>query len=287
MPASSTPPITSCPDLPDVDIRRVEALPDHLAGAVPVNGFVEATADRLLVRMPGIGRFLAEEGRRLLIAGEAGASDADLDYFAVRTPLAGLIHQRGELPLHAACLLPPGGKAAVAISGASGAGKSTLAAMLLGRGWRFVADEVVRVTLDGRGRPLAWPGTPIVALWPDAARMLGITPTELPMARPQHGRVLHQAMPMSGPVALGHVVLLDLHRAGDTDVLSGVDRLETLAAEVFRPRQVRAMGRQAAHMAMMTRLAAQLQVWRVGVAHRPSPDELCDRLAARVAEAGR
>lgn len=279
------------PELPDVDIRRVAALPDHLAGAVPVNGFVEATPDRLLVRMPGIGRFLAEEGRRLLIAGEAGVSDAELDYFAARTPLAGLIHQRGELPLHAACLLPPGSETAVAISGASGAGKSTLAAMLLGRGWRFVADEVVRVTLDAEGRPLAWPGTPVVALWPDAARMLGITPAALPMAlpmaRPQHGRVLYQVMPMSGPVALGHVVLLDLHRAGDTDRLSGVDRLETLATEVFRPRQVRAMGRQAAHMAMMTRLAAQLQVWRLGVAHRPSPNELCDRLAARITEAGR
>ncbi|MGV0759860.1 Hpr(Ser) kinase/phosphatase [Tistrella mobilis] len=280
-------PMITIPELPDVDIRRVAALPDHLAGAVPVNGFVEATPDRLLVRMPGIGRFLAEEGRRLLIAGEAGVSDAELDYFAVRTPLAGLIHQRGELPLHAACLMPPGGEAAVAISGVSGAGKSTLAAMLLGRGWRFVADEVVRVTLDGEGRPLAWPGTPTVALWPDAARMLGITLTDLPMARPQHGRVLHRAIPMPGPVALGHVVLLDLHRAGDTDRLSGVDRLETLAAEVFRPRQVRAMGRQAAHMAMMTRLAAQLQVWRLGVAHRPSPDELYRRLAERVAEAGR
>lgn len=286
MPASSTSLITSCPDLPDVDIHRVAALPDHLAGAVPVNGFVEATSDRLLIRMPGIGRFLAEEGRRLLIAGEAGVSDADLNYFAVRTPLAGLIHQRGELPLHAACLLPPGGKAAVAISGASGAGKSTLAAMLLGRGWRFVADEVVRVTLDAEGRPLAWPGTPVVALWPDAARMLGIIPAALPMARPQHGRVLHRVIQMPGPVALGHVVLLDLHRAGETVMLSGVDRLEALAAEVFRPGQVRAMGRQATHMAMMTRLAAQLRVWRLGVAHRPSPDELCDRLAERVAETG-
>lgn len=287
MPASSTSLITSCPDLPDVDIHRVAALPDHLAGAVPVNGFVEATSDRLLVRMPGIGRFLAEEGRRLLIAGEAGVSDADLNYFAVRTPLAGLIHQRGELPLHAACLLPPGGKAAVAISGASGAGKSTLAAMLLGRGWRFVADEAVRVTLDAEGRPLAWPGTPVVALWPDAARMLGIIPAALPMARPQHGRVLHRVIQMPGPVALGHVVLLDLHRAGETVMLSGVDRLEALAAEVFRPGQVRAMGRQATHMAMMTRLAAQLRVWRLGISHRPSPDELYERLAERVAEAGR
>lgn len=287
MPASSTSLITSCPDLPDVDIHRVAALPDHLAGAVPVNGFVEATPDRLLVRMPGIGRFLAEEGRRLLIAGEAGVSDADLNYFAVRTPLAGLIHQRGELPLHAACLLPPGGKAAVAISGASGAGKLTLAAILLGRGWRFVADEVVRVALDAEGRPLAWPGTPVVALWPDAARMLGITPAALPMARPQHGRVLHRVIQMPGPVALGHVVLLDLHRAGETVMLSGVDRLEALAAEVFRPGQVRAMGRQATHMAMMTRFAAQLRVWRLGISHRPSSDELCDRLAARIAEAGR
>jgi hypothetical protein len=287
MPASSTSLITSCPDLPDVDIHRVAALPDHLAGAVPVNGFVEATSDRLLIRMPGIGRFLAEEGRRLLIAGEAGVSDADLNYFAVRTPLAGLIHQRGELPLHAACLLPPGGKAAVAISGASGAGKSTLAAMLLGRGWRFVADEVVRVTLDAEGRPLAWPGTPVVALWPDAARMLGIIPAALPMARPQHGRVLHRVIQMPGPVALGHVVLLDLHRGGETVMLSGVDRLEALAAEVFRPGQVRAMGRQATHMAMMTRLAAQLRVCRLGISHRPSPDELYERLAERVAEAGR
>ncbi|WP_372022709.1 Hpr(Ser) kinase/phosphatase (plasmid) [Tistrella mobilis] len=280
-------PMITIPELPDVDIRRVAALPEHLAGAVPVNGFVEATPDRLLVRMPGIGRFLAEEGRRLLIAGEAGVSDADLDYFAVRTPLAGLIHQRGELPLHAACLLPPGGRSAVAISGASGVGKSTLAAALLDRGWRFVADEVVRVTRDGDGLPLAWPGTPTVALWPDAARMLGLGTADLPPARAQHGRVLRRTTPMPGPVALGHVVLLDPHRAEDTGALTGVDRLETLAAEVFRPRQVRAMGRQAAHMAMMTRLAAQLRVWRMGAAHRPSPGELYDRLAERVAEAGR
>ena len=136
-------PMITIPELPDVDIRRVAALPEHLAGAVPVNGFVEATPDRLLVRMPGIGRFLAEEGRRLLIAGEAEVSDADLDYFAVRTPLAGLIHQRGELPLHAACLLPPGGKAAVAISSARnvlpeplGPVKCSVQSSHVARGWR-------------------------------------------------------------------------------------------------------------------------------------------------------
>ncbi|MGV0759858.1 Hpr(Ser) kinase/phosphatase [Tistrella mobilis] len=275
------------PDIPDLDIRRVDELPAHLDGATAVNAFVEAMPDRLLIRMPGIGRFLAEEGRRLLMAGAPGVSDDELAYFAIRTPLTAVIQQRGEVALHAACLVPPDGGPALAITGLSGAGKSLMAGHLLRRGWHFVADEVVRLTVDGDGRPMVWPGTPVLALWPDTARMLDLNPAELPPTRPGHSRVLWRTKSVPTPVVLGHVVLLDRGEEKDVVAAMAIDRIRVLATESFRLRQLRAMGRQAAHMALISRVAARLRVLSLGAAKEPPPDQLCARVIAWMSEAGK
>lgn len=53
---------------------------------------------------------------------------------------------RRHLLLHAACVERDG--KALLLTGESGSGKSTLSAMLAGRGWRFMGDELALLNLD-------------------------------------------------------------------------------------------------------------------------------------------
>ena len=65
----------------------------------------------------------------------------------------------GNEGLHAAGVVTERG--AVAIAGAAGAGKTSLVIELLRRGARFLADDVVVLTIDG-GRVLAHPAPPVL-----------------------------------------------------------------------------------------------------------------------------
>ena len=66
-------------------------------------------------------------GATIDVATVPGADAGAVELFLNGSARAALIHQRGELPLHAATLLPPAGGGAVAISGTSGIGKSKFA----------------------------------------------------------------------------------------------------------------------------------------------------------------
>ncbi|MFX9020101.1 hypothetical protein ABTN35_21005, partial [Acinetobacter baumannii] len=62
-----------------------------------------------------------------------------------------ILHRRGQLPLHAACVARDG--RALALAGPSGRGKSTLAAALAASGWTALTDDVCRVQFRDEG---AW-----------------------------------------------------------------------------------------------------------------------------------
>ncbi len=121
--------------IPDAIVRSVAELPDHLPGAERAGMYAQATPGQLLQMVPGMARYLARDGMTIDVAAEQCADEGAVDVFLNGAVRAALIHQRGELPLHAATLVPPGGNGAVAICGPSGIGKSTLAAALSRRGW--------------------------------------------------------------------------------------------------------------------------------------------------------
>lgn len=126
----------------------------------------------------GVGRFLMEGGRRVVIEPAAGAAESDLRLFLLGTILGVLCHQRGLLPIHASAVNIDG--RAVVFAGDSGAGKSTIAAALGQRGHPLVADDIVAINRQS----MALPAFPQRKLAIDVLEVLALEYTELLPNRP-------------------------------------------------------------------------------------------------------
>src|SRR5205085_12132928 len=122
-----------------------------------VGPYSSARPGMLLRVVPGVGRFLARDGASIEYCTEPGADIDAVEAILQGGVLGALIHQRGELPLHATTLISPDRARTIALAGHSGAGKSTTAYELIRRGWMMVSDDLTRVTIE-RGVPIAWPG---------------------------------------------------------------------------------------------------------------------------------
>jgi hypothetical protein len=242
-------------------VRPAPALPDVLDGAVRVGPFSTARPGAVLRVVPGLGRFLATGGDTIEYVIEPGGDTAAAEPLLQGPLTAALIHQRGELPLHAAVLAPPGGGRAIALAGDSGAGKSTLAYALVRRGWTMLAEDLARLR-PVEGALVACPGRVGVRLCPDACRRFGIDPDALPALPGEDAKRLVPTPPPPGPTPLAAVLLLD-RGGGD-----GVERLAAGAAaaavydQTHRVAYVAPLGMAAVHWSLISRLVARCTVAR-------------------------
>jgi hypothetical protein len=172
----------------------------------------------------------AEEGQEALIA-----------QYLQGTARAVLVHQRGGLPLHAACLVPPGGSDAIALAGVSGAGKSTLAAELLRRGWTLLGDDVTPLYRVG-DEVLAWPSKPGVKLWNDACDALSIAADDLSKVPGERDKYVFPAPTRAEPARLASVLLLAWGGPNGFNPMGGSALLAALTEATFKPHYVTAMG---------------------------------------------
>jgi hypothetical protein len=153
----------------DVQIE-LGAVPNTLPEGRKLANWLEVQDSKCLLRFEGIGRFLVEAGRRIVVEKAPSASYDDLRGFLLGSGLGALAHQRGLVPLHVSAVAAPFG--AIAFTGESGAGKSTLAAMLNQElGWPLICDDVAVLRCEADGFHLD-SGVNTVKLWRDALRAL-------------------------------------------------------------------------------------------------------------------
>lgn len=162
----------------DVTIQKDKLRWPASASVSPEGSFHFAGKEAYLF-WDNVGTFLVRNGNEI-IADPLPEADEQL----VRLPLLGavlsvLLHQRGELVLHASAVAVDG--EAVVFMGAKGQGKSTTAAALYAQGHCLIADDTVAISLDDQGRLIVKPGFPQLKLWPEAAwSSLGDEPDNLP-----------------------------------------------------------------------------------------------------------
>lgn len=249
------------PGLPGATMRRVAQLPSELPDGVAAGPHASARPGELLAVVPGTGRFLARDGSTIEFTTEDDADHGMVALLLNGTARGALIHQRGELPLHAATLVPPGGDAALAICGRSGAGKSTLAAELSRRGWMLVADDTTRVTWDGT-QAIAWPSRDSIKLWKDALDAAGVEVAPLRrVARDMEKFYIHVAS-RNQPVRLSWIVELTADGHTETSLSVG-DRMALVSRNTYRPGQIRALGMQREHVRIVAQTAASCTMWRL------------------------
>jgi HPr Serine kinase C-terminal domain len=267
------------PGIPGATMRRVPALPTTLPDSVAVGAQTQAKPGQLLLVQPGAGIFLARDGNSIEFALEDEADPGAVSLILHGTARGALIHQRGELPLHAATLAPPSGEHAVAICGVSGAGKSTLAMELIRRGWRLVADDTTRVTWNG-SEAIAWPSRDSIKLWRDACDAAAIDTDGLGRVMNNMDKYYVRVPAVDGPIRLGAIVVL-APQWDDTPISAG-ERMAMISRNTYRPTHIAALGMRERHVRIVAQVVSASAVHRLANDKSLPPARLADAFEAMV-----
>lgn len=228
---------------PDV-LVRLRPVPEQLEAPTRRGPVWQLDGRRFLLTLPGIGRFLAEDGRILDMEPAPGIDPADALPFLTGTCFGALLHQRGAMVLHASTVEVDG--RAIAVCGPSGTGKSSLAAALCAAGCRFVGDDIAAVSLDGAGQPVVWPDGRMLKLSDDSIARCGLEERKRGAVRSGIAKfyVAPAAPGAEEPVPLGGIyVVRDLAppRHEGFEQLRPIDAAQSLLHQGHRPRLSLAM----------------------------------------------
>jgi len=268
---------------PDVIIGLGE-VPQRIENARHQAVLWSADETRFLLALPGIGGFMAEEGRRLTLQPAPGVAVDDILVFATGTALAAILYQRGALLLHASVVVHEG--RAFAFCGASGAGKSTLAGALCRAGCRLLADDLCAVEQAEGGTPTVQPDGRVLRLYPDSIEQVGLQRAVGTKVRQQVEK-FHVTAPASDadgdagvPLAAVYV-LADANSAYPPGItrLSPLDGAHVLLRQSYRRRLALAYARQGRPPARMAALLSHAPVYRL---HRPRDFAKLDDTVARL-----
>lgn len=156
---------------PDPVSIRVGEVGAPWPGAVELDPDCFATAEKYLLRIPGLAAYEVTNGTVIVVHPAVGADMLDVRAYLLGTVFMVLCQQRGLLPLHGSAVSVAGGVAA--FLGRSGQGKSSLAAHLAERGLPVIADDVCLIDPAAEGEVMVTPVAPWLKLWRSSLHTLG------------------------------------------------------------------------------------------------------------------
>jgi hypothetical protein len=168
-----------CPELkasqknlsePDVIIRLGE-VSDQLVDCIYDDGFSQVKPGAYLLKLEGIAKFLVTDGKEIVIQPALDCPHEVIRLYLYSQGFGTLLHQRGQLILHASAVYTDQG--AILFMGTSGSGKSTLVAGFLEQGYQVLADDLCTIGFSEEKIPQVFPGFPQIRLWKDAIQQLG------------------------------------------------------------------------------------------------------------------
>jgi len=261
--SSDDPQAVPVPGLPGAAAQRTAYVPEQLSAGRSYSPIGEVAAGTVLLHAPGIGRFLVRNGSTIEYMVFAGADEMAVERFLWSQARSALIHQRGDLPLHAAAVSRPDASRAICICGASGAGKSSTAAELMRLGWGALADDQSRIEV-GRESVCVWPGPRRLRLCLDACAKLAIDTAALRIDPEDASKVMIDLPAAHAPQRLEAVIEL----GGDEpsprlEKLEGAQAMAVLTRHVVGPRKMRAIQTPERHVATVAAIARSVSLWRL------------------------
>ena len=241
---------------PDIMVRAAP-VPASLDDASKKGATWQIAGDRFLFQVPGVARFLLRGGREILFEAAPGVQAGDVSAFVIGTVFGILLHQRGEIVLHASAVRV--NEKAVLFCGPSGAGKSTLAAALAQRGFPLVADDLCAITLAAVAAPMVQPDGRHLKLWAQAIDKLDLAKRRGAAVRDRLEKFfVEPAAALAEPLPLGAVYALrearPPHKPG-IERPNAVDAALILRRSAYRPQLVNRMGQKADYFHAATGIA--------------------------------
>lgn len=250
-------------DEPQVGIA-IGKVPVSVAGPVLAYG-CQAAKGQFLFKVPEVAGYYVTGGERILVEPAQQAEAHSVRLYLLGTTFGALLMQRGILPLHGSAVVMDG--RAVVFTGISGAGKSSLLAAFRKKGYPFLTDDVVAVSLDPDGNALVFPSYPQQKLWRDSTRAVGV---EAAVLKPLYtcGDRDKFAVPAQqgfyrspAPLAAVYEIEAGSHREVGLQELRGMDKLSALLSHTYRPWLVDGLGLKAEHFRICAGAAGQAAVY--------------------------
>ncbi len=237
----------------------------------------------VILRIPRIGRFCIDSGRRITVDAQINANHADLIAYLKGSVLAILLHQRQAMPLHASCVARNG--QAIAFLGNSATGKSTMAALFAGNGFRLICDDVLVHRDDDEGA-IVLPSDNSTKLWRDSATALNLAdgavqegPSNVKHARPTG------AAGMAGVNRLRALFMLSwlFPLSADPEIrpVSEIQAFSQVRKNIYRDQLVAALDLEGQYM---TRIAKLISAVPVFILARPPNFSAIDGITELVAD---
>lgn len=246
-------------DIPDVVIET-GAVPESLPDAVNRGVLYENNENDYLLRIDRVGRYRVTGGNHITVQPAGNAAASEVSAFLNGCSFGALLHQRRMLPLHA-CTVERGGKGIV-ITGLSGAGKSTLAAALLQSGATLVADDISVVDFQDN-TPVVRPAFPVVKIWADSLKQLGLKEEGLEPVRGELRKYYYPVERFStSPVPVTAIFILTTHNKEDMEQksLTGIDKFQALKRHTYFFRGLLKTGLERNHFNLVNRLASAVPI---------------------------
>jgi hypothetical protein len=263
--------------LPEIELRRctVDLEPDLIVvlgnlsepPEIAEAPYLQVETDCAIAVVPGVGRYRIDRGREILVESDPDADPASVRLFLLGSIMGVIFHQRGILALHASAVEFKG--KAIAFVGNVGQGKSTLAAhCLMHASTRLIADDILAVSFDEVGRPLAHPGMPNLKLWRDALEKIhhstdNLNPDRLRSEKfylPMPNRLAERSLPLDRIYVLSEDATNDVPRI---EPINGALGAVALIDYTYRMELLDTKTQRASHFAEVTRLAGAVAVRRL------------------------
>lgn len=233
----------------------------------------------LLCWLEGVARFYVGNGREIIVEASPGVAEEAVRSLLFSSPLAGLLLQRGLVPLHASAMATSRG--ALVFLGAAAAGKSTLAAEFLRRGFGVLSDDIAALRVPDRGVAGVLPVSGCLRLWPAASSAVQEDDGGALLRPGLDKRLLASSdgTPPGEGVPLAGIVCLDRGAGARGRALRRLGGREALAASldaVYRPAFARGLGLDGVVFRQLSAVATTVPVFQLTVADRMSPHEMAD-----------
>lgn len=256
------------PGTPDVTIRigeqangAAEKVDFSIGGAY--GGFFP-TPDGPVLLVGEVANFLVPNGREIFVSPVPGHDPGMVRLYLNGSATGMLFHQRGQFVLHGAALLH--GPGVTVFVGHSGAGKSTLAAHLSASGHAVLADDTLALMQDDAGRFVVWPGSCLFKLARDSLQSLPDPGSGHEQVGNRFNKVYYTnpVVAEDRPAPLTRIVQLDRADGPPTlTPLTGLDALQLVAANAYRPEYVALLGHEAEHFRRTARLSGAVETLRL------------------------
>lgn len=248
---------------PQVSIH-LDKVPAAIADPILKTDAYQVAKGKFLFLVPGVASYYVASGNSIVVEPDDQAPEYSVRLFLLGTSFGALLLQRGILPLHGSAVVVKG--RGVVFTGMSGAGKSSLLAAFRKKGYPFLTDDVVAVTVDSDGMAWIHPSYPQQKLWRDSTKAVGVETESLKPFYTINDQEKFAVPAQQGfwrsPAPLAAVYELQVTNCREValQALDGVHKLALLLSHTYRPWLIDGLGLKAAHFKKCAAVARQVAV---------------------------